>query len=233
MPTVDARSEVMAHPDDVDFGAAGTVATWTDEGLDVVYCVVTDGEAGGSDRSLSRAEGGAAPRGATAVAKVVGVTQLHFLGQPDGPFEPRSSSATTSRSVIGIVRPSPRARAIPQRNFQRIYASHPTAWRPAKRPSGGMYPDARRPVPRFPSCSTRGSSMDSARGLDDGRLGAHTWVDITDTFDRKVDTLRAHRRPDLPHGEPRRLPTRLAAAQAGPAALTRASAEGFQVIQTG
>ena len=28
---------VMAHPDDVDFGAAGTVATWTDEGLDVVY----------------------------------------------------------------------------------------------------------------------------------------------------------------------------------------------------
>ncbi len=47
---------VTAHPDDVDFGVAGSVATWTDAGLQVTYCLVTDGEAGGSDRSMSRAE---------------------------------------------------------------------------------------------------------------------------------------------------------------------------------
>ena len=47
---------IVAHPDDVDFGAAGTVATWTDAGIDVAYCVVTDGDAGGHDRSVSRQE---------------------------------------------------------------------------------------------------------------------------------------------------------------------------------
>ena len=42
---------VMAHPDDVDFGCAGSVAAWTDRGIEVAYCIVTDGDAGGSDRS--------------------------------------------------------------------------------------------------------------------------------------------------------------------------------------
>lgn len=42
---------VFAHPDDIDFGAAGTVARWTAAGVEVTYCVVTDGEAGGSTTS--------------------------------------------------------------------------------------------------------------------------------------------------------------------------------------
>ena len=42
---------VTAHPDDVDFGAAGSVAVWTGAGVEVAYCIVTDGEAGGSDRT--------------------------------------------------------------------------------------------------------------------------------------------------------------------------------------
>ena len=45
---------VMAHPDDVDFGSAGTVATLTDGGVHVTYCLVTDGDAGGTDRSMPR-----------------------------------------------------------------------------------------------------------------------------------------------------------------------------------
>ena len=42
---------VLAHPDDVDFGSAGTVATWTAAGTEVVYCIVTDGDAGGFDET--------------------------------------------------------------------------------------------------------------------------------------------------------------------------------------
>jgi len=37
---------ITAHPDDVDFGAAGTIARWTEAGIEVTYCVVTDGDAG-------------------------------------------------------------------------------------------------------------------------------------------------------------------------------------------
>ena len=46
---------ITAHPDDVDFGAAGTIARWTEAGLEVTYCVVTDGDAGGQDEDFPRA----------------------------------------------------------------------------------------------------------------------------------------------------------------------------------
>ena len=71
---------ITAHPDDVDFGAAGSVATWTDAGIDVTYCIVTDGDAGGFDRAVARhvmAETRRAEQ--TAAAKTVGVTDLVFL----------------------------------------------------------------------------------------------------------------------------------------------------------
>ena len=48
---------VVAHPDDCDFGNAATTAKWTDAGVTVSYCIITDGQAGGSDRSVSRDEG--------------------------------------------------------------------------------------------------------------------------------------------------------------------------------
>ena len=47
---------IAAHPDDLDFGAAGTIAAWTGAGIDVVYCIVTDGDAGGFDETFPRAE---------------------------------------------------------------------------------------------------------------------------------------------------------------------------------
>ena len=46
---------VTAHPDDVDFGAAGTVAMWTADGIEVAYCICTSGDAGGFD-ATPRAE---------------------------------------------------------------------------------------------------------------------------------------------------------------------------------
>jgi len=76
---------ISAHPDDVDFGAAGTVATWSDAGIEVAYCIVTDGDAGGFDPSVPRAEiPGIRRAEQTAAAKEVGVTDLAFLGYPDG-----------------------------------------------------------------------------------------------------------------------------------------------------
>src|SRR6185437_10415022 len=76
---------VTAHPDDVDFGSAGTVAAFTDAGLEVTYCIVTNGEAGGSDRALSRSEMAALRQDEQrAAAALVGVSDVRFLGHPDG-----------------------------------------------------------------------------------------------------------------------------------------------------
>ena len=65
---------IVAHPDDVDFGVAGTVATWTAAGIEVAYCIVTDGDAGGFDPNVPRDEiPGIRRAEQTAAAKVVGV----------------------------------------------------------------------------------------------------------------------------------------------------------------
>ena len=47
---------IVANPDDVDFSAAATIAGWTDAGIEVSYCIVTDGDAGGYDGSVGRDE---------------------------------------------------------------------------------------------------------------------------------------------------------------------------------
>ena len=81
-PTADVERVlvVTAHPDDVDYGASASVAAWTDAGVEVSYCIATFGDAGGFDETprermplLREAEQRAA-------AKVVGVTDVTFLG---------------------------------------------------------------------------------------------------------------------------------------------------------
>lgn len=77
---------VVAHPDDMEFGAAAAVARWTAQGKEVTYCMVTSGEAGidglepGECRRVREAE-------QVASAQVVGVPDVVFLGLPDGILE--------------------------------------------------------------------------------------------------------------------------------------------------
>jgi LmbE family N-acetylglucosaminyl deacetylase len=77
---------VVAHPDDLEFGAAAAVARWTGQGKQVVYCMVTSGEAGidGLEpeecRRVREAE-------QLESARIVGVDEVDFLGLPDGILE--------------------------------------------------------------------------------------------------------------------------------------------------
>ena len=77
---------VVAHPDDLEFGAAAAIARWTGQGKEVVYCMVTSGEAGidAMDPDECRAV-----REAEQVesARIVGVSVVDFLRQPDGVLE--------------------------------------------------------------------------------------------------------------------------------------------------
>src|SRR5689334_919009 len=76
---------VCAHPDDVDFGAAGTVAALTDAGATVSYCLVSSGEAGSDHLTIDAAAlAELRKEEQTAAAKEVSVDDLTFLGHPDG-----------------------------------------------------------------------------------------------------------------------------------------------------
>jgi LmbE family N-acetylglucosaminyl deacetylase len=184
---------VTAHPDDVDFGAAGSVATWTDRGIDVSYCIVTDGDAGGFDPDVPRSEIPAIRRAEqTAAAKIVGVTDLHFLGHPDGLLVATIELRRDIARVIRTVRPQRLVCQSPDRNYQRMYASHPDHLAAGEAALCAVYPDARNPF-------VFTELIDE--GLEPWAV-AEVWVmagpqrdafvDVTDAFDRKIAALRAH-----------------------------------------
>ncbi len=135
---------VTAHPDDVDFGAAGTVATWTDAGYEVTYCIVTDGDAGGFDPDVPRSEiAGIRQAEQRAAAAEVGVTDVRFLGYPDGRLYVTHELRRDISRVIREVRPQRVVTQSPDRNYARIYASHPDHLATGEAVLCAVYPDAR------------------------------------------------------------------------------------------
>lgn len=185
---------VMAHPDDIDFGGAGTIARLTDAGAEVVYCLVTDGDAGGHDRELDR-EGMAALRRAeqTAAAKCVGVTDLRFLGYRDGVVEQTLGLRRDIARVIRQVRPDLVITSTPERNYDRISPSHPDHRAVGGATLDAVYPDARNPY-AFPELlADEGLEAWTVREVwMIGSMTPNHYVDVTATVDRKIAALRAH-----------------------------------------
>jgi len=182
---------ITAHPDDVDFGAAGSVARWTDEGREVAYCIVTNGEAGGSDPTISRAEMASIRQAEqTAAAKIVGVSDLRFLGYPDGALELSIDLRRDISREIRQFRPDRVVCQSPERSFTRIYASHPDHLAAGEAALDAVYPDARNPF-AHPSIADLEPWVVPEVWLMT-HAEANRWVDITDQIDRKVSALLAH-----------------------------------------
>ncbi|MGH9106581.1 MAG: PIG-L deacetylase family protein, partial [Acidimicrobiales bacterium] len=137
---------VTAHPDDVDFGAAGTVAAWVKAGVEVAYCIVTDGDAGGTDRSVPRAEISRLRRQEQREAGAeVGVTDITFLGYPDGRLAATPEVRRDVSRVVRRCRPQRLVCQSPERDWDRIGASHPDHLAAGEASVCAAYPDARNP----------------------------------------------------------------------------------------
>jgi LmbE family N-acetylglucosaminyl deacetylase len=183
----------MAHPDDVDFSSAGTVARWVSEGSQVAYCIVTDGDAGGFDPSVDRAEIPAIRRAEqTEAARAVGVQQVEFLGYRDGRLTPSLELRRDLSRVIRQVRPDLVISQSPERNYQRIYASHPDHLAAGEAALCAVYPDARNPF-AHPELAAEGLEAHSVGEVWlAGAADSDVFVDITDHFDTKIKALRSH-----------------------------------------
>ena len=149
---------VTAHPDDVDFGAAGTVAAFTTAGVDVTYCIVTNGDAGGSDRTMSPADMAALRQGEQgAAAGSRGVRDVRFLGHPDGTAEPTLEPRRDISRVIRQVRPERLLSPSPERHPTSSSPAIPTTWRPERPRSTRSTPTPATPS-HTPSCSMSSAS---------------------------------------------------------------------------
>jgi LmbE family N-acetylglucosaminyl deacetylase len=227
---------IAAHPDDVDFGAAGTIAGWTDAGIEVSYCIVTSGDAGGSDPSVSRADMvGIRQAEQTAAAKQVGVHDLHFLGYPDGQVEATIGLRRDLARVIRLLRPDRVVCPSPERNYARMGVSHPDHRAVGSAALDAVYPDSRNPF-AFPEllADEKLEPWTVQEVWISGTSTPNHYVDITDTFARKIAALRSH---VSQISDPEALAERLrgwlgqAAVQGG---LPEGRlAEAFQVLQSG
>lgn len=182
---------VVAHPDDIDFSIAGTVAALTQAGAYVAYCIVTSGEAGPPDeidRGELRLRREAEQRSA---ASVVGVDDLFFLGYADGRVEANLSLRRDLSRVIRDVRPDLVISQTSNRDWDRVYFSHPDHLAVGEATASAVYPDSRNRW-AHPELLEEGYEPHTVSRLWVIGLEPNLFVDITDVFDLKVKALLSH-----------------------------------------
>ncbi len=184
---------VVAHPDDIDFGSAGTVAQLTAVGSYVSYCLVTSGEAGEDDMTVSSAElAELREREQTAAGKEVGVESIHWLRYPDGQVECNLALRRDIARVIRIEKPDLVITQSPTRNLDSVYGSHPDHTETAEATLRAVYPDARNPRAFTAELLDQGYEPHTVPKVWIGQSEPDVYIDITDVFDRKMAALRSH-----------------------------------------
>ncbi len=183
---------IVAHPDDLEFGASSAVARWTGQGKQVSYCMVTSGEAGidgmrpDECRRVREAE-------QVESARLVGVDEVEFLGLPDGIVEYGVALRRRLAHVIRRHRPD----VVLTGNFR-------DTWRPGSLNQADHIAVGRAAVDAARDAATRwifAEQIDEALGPWDGVRAV--WaagspesghgVDITETLDAGIASLEAHR----------------------------------------
>lgn len=187
---------VAAHPDDVDFGAAGTVAAWTKAGVDVAYCICTSGDAGGFDDTPREHMRRLREDEQRAAAAAIGVSDVTFLGYPDGRLTASIELRRDISREIRRFRPERVLTQSPEVFWQRIVASHPDHRAAGEATLAAVYPDARNPFAHPELLEDEGLEAWTVSQLwlmASPIERINRFVDVTDTFDAKVAALRAHR----------------------------------------
>jgi LmbE family N-acetylglucosaminyl deacetylase len=184
---------VVAHPDDMEFGGAAAVARWTGQGKEVVYCMVTSGEAGidGMDpeecREVREAE-------QIASAGIVGVPQVEFLRLPDGVLE---YGVPLRRAITAVVRRH-RPDIVITNNFR-------DSWGGANLNQADHIATGKATLDAVRDAGNRWVFREQIESGGLAQWGGvrEVWaagspqsnqaVEITETFDAGVESLRAHR----------------------------------------
>lgn len=192
---------IVAHPDDAEFGCAGSVAAWARDGWDVYLTIVTDASGGGSDEATD--VGPAARQQITntrkaeqrAAAKILGLRDVFFLDRPDGTLQP---TIDLRRDLVRLMRKYRPTRVLcqsPERTWQPSYSigrHHPDHLAAGEATIAALYPASQNPWD-FPELLEEGLTPHKVRELY--VMGApviNHAVDITETFDLKLAALAAH-----------------------------------------
>lgn len=181
---------VTPHPDDAEFGVAGTVARWTGEGRDVIYVVCTNGDKGTSDTNMKPDElARIREQEQMAAAKLLAVREVIFLRYPDQTLEDTPEFRKKIVRLIRMYQPETVVTADPYRRY---------LWHRDHRIAGRVTLDAIFPYARdlysYPDLLEEGLQPHKVKevllwGSEDSNYRSN----ITDTFDIKIAALRCHK----------------------------------------
>ena len=183
---------VVAHPDDLEYGAASAIARWTAQGKDVRYLLVTRGEAGISSRPPQEV-GPLREQEQRASAAVVGVSVVEFLDHADGMVEEGIALRRDLARAIRVHQPH----AVVSINFRESWG--PGSWNHVDhRVVGEALLDAVRDAANpWVFTELRAAGFEPWDGTRFVAFGASTqsshWVDVTDSIELGVASLREHR----------------------------------------
>ena len=185
---------VAAHPDDIEFGCAGTVARWVSEGAAVSYCIATDGSTGTQDRDLvGERLADIRRRESEAAASVVGVSDIVWLGYRDGYVEYTLGLRRDIARVFRRLRPHRFVVADPTPVIGEFFINHPDH-RAVGQASLDVSMTAGTTPGHFPELLDEG--LEPWRGLREvwiaGPGAGSTVVDISDAIELKIEALMCH-----------------------------------------
>lgn len=186
---------VAAHPDDLDFGAAGTMAAYAAAGADVHYLLLTDGSKGSSDVHMSSSDLIKIREDEQrAAVEAIGGKSVQFLGYPDGGLEVTLDLKKEIVKVIRTLKPDvvvtmdPTVLYVPERGF----INHPDHRAAGQATLDAVFPLARDHL-TYPDLYSEGYEPHKvAHVLLINMQQQNFYVDISHTFDKKIAALKAH-----------------------------------------
>jgi LmbE family N-acetylglucosaminyl deacetylase len=183
-----------AHHDDIEFGVAGSVARWVQEGAIVTYVIITDGGAGSNEPGVVREQLVERRRHEQMMAAAaVGVEDVRFLGYPDGTLQPTLDLRRDLTRIIREVKPYRVVTPDPTTMFVwDSYINHPDHRAAGEATVYAVFPSAEtRPI--FPELLAEGYEPHKVSELYlDFSFQATHYVDISATIDKKIEALRQH-----------------------------------------
>lgn len=185
---------ILAHPDDIEFSCAGTVARWVKDGAEVSYVLCTSGDVGIAKEGMTKAKAAKIREAEQrAAAEVVGVKEVVFLREPDGMLE---NTLDLRRRLVREIRrfkPEVVITGDPTIVWARDdYINHPDHRAAAAAALDAVFPAAGQPN-LFEELAQEGLFAHKVRKVYATSFGqGNTFVNISDTIDLKIEALRKH-----------------------------------------
>lgn len=186
---------IVAHPDDIEFSCAGTMARWAQAGARICYVLCTSGDVGIAEAGMTRQRATEIREAESRqAAEVAGVHNVVFLREPDGLLEP--SLALRKKLVREIRRFRPEVVICGDPTVVwagNDYINHPDHRAAATAALDAVFPAAGQPN-LFEELAEEGLQAHKVRKVYASVWGqADLYVNISETIDLKVNALRAHK----------------------------------------